>query len=143
MTRLAHRRARIKRIIESGDLGDFLERPDRFSYAEFIDAEAAETHRREYKRLEEFALNKRRSELDIIAYILNLSMNGAKKTHIFREANFGYELFKKYLSYMFGVKLLKEKGGLLYTTEKGKRFLGCWSKITSLLKTGTASIPIY
>lgn len=128
------RRARVKQLVESGDLGDFLERQLQFSYAEIIDAEAAKMHALEYKRFEEICLNKRRSELDIIASILGMSMNGARKTRIFREVNFSYTVFKKYFSYMVGIQLLKEKKGLFYTTEKGAQFLGHWNQITSLLR---------
>lgn len=124
---------RIKRIRERSELGDALAKPAEFSYAEIIDIEAAKTHDLGYKRLKEVALNRRRSELDIVASILNISMNGAKKTNIFRGANLSYTLFKKYLSYMVGTALLKEKKGLFYTTEKGVRFLGLWGQITSLL----------
>ncbi len=131
------RRARVKKIVVSGDLGDFLESQSHFSYAEAIDEEAAGIHALEYKRFKEFVLNKRRSELDIIASILNISMNGAKKTNIFREANLSYTLFKKYLSYMVGIRLLKEKSGLFYTTEKGTKLLGHVGKITSLLYSAT------
>ncbi len=127
------RRAKIKKIIEGSESGDVPAKPVRFSYAEIIDAEAAGTHALEYKRFREVVLNRRRSELDIMASILNISMNGAKKTNIFREANLSYTLFKKYLSYMIGIALLKEKRGLFYTTEKGIKFLGYWGQITSLL----------
>ncbi len=38
------RRARVKQIVESGDLGDFLEKQLPFNYAEVIDAEAVALH---------------------------------------------------------------------------------------------------
>ncbi len=133
MAKMEGRRARIKQIIESGDLGDFLEKQEQFNYAEVIDAEAVALHNLEYRRFKEFTLNRRRSELDIIALILNISMNGVRKSRIFLDANISYTMFRKYLSYMVGIEFLREKKGLYYTTEKGAKFLGHWNQITSLL----------
>ncbi len=133
MAKTEGRRARMKQIIESGDLGDFLEKQEQFNYAEVIDVEAVALHNLEYRRLKEFTLNRRRSELDIIALILNISMNGVRKSRIFLDANISYTMFRKYFSYMVGIRFLKEKRGLYYTTEKGSKFLGHWNQITSLL----------
>ncbi len=111
MTKMEGRRARIKQV---------------------IDAEAVAPHNLEYKRLKEFTLNRRRSELDIIALILNISMDGVKKSRIFLDANISYTMFRKYLYYMVGIEFLREKRGLYYTTKKGAKFLGHWNQIISL-----------
>ncbi len=133
MAKMEGRRARMKQIVESDDLGDFFEKREHFNYAGVIDAEAVASHNQEYERLKEFTLNRRRSELDIIALILNIAMNGVRKSKIFHDANLSYTMYRKYLSYLVGIEFLKVKKGFYYTTEKGSKFLGHWNQITALL----------
>ena len=65
----------------------------------------------------------RRNKIDIAADIIEIAMNGVKKTSIVYLANLNFTIFGQYL------KLLSEKGfievenGLVYTTERGIDFL--------------------
>lgn len=65
----------------------------------------------------------RRHKIDIAADIIEIAMNGVKKTSIVYLANLNFTIFGQYL------KLLSEKGfvevenGLVYTTDRGIDFL--------------------
>jgi len=45
-------------------------------------------------------VNNRRSEIDIIGEILNLSRDGAKKTEILYQGNLSYTQLQKYLPFL-------------------------------------------
>lgn len=53
--------------------------------------------------------NKRRSEIEIIAEILNLSKNGAKKTEILYQCNLSFTQCNNYLSFLIDKDVLEEK----------------------------------
>ena len=70
-------------------------------------------------------LNKRNS-MDIIAEILKVAHDGAKKTHIVYKANLNFKVLEEYLEKMIDsglVTILKEKRNLIKTTEKGVTYL--------------------
>jgi len=82
--------------------------------------------------------NKRRSELQIIEDILNLSRNGAKKTEILYQSNMNFSQLKNYLSVLLKNDILKEniitnnngKFNKIYTTtKKGNNLLEDINKI--------------
>ena len=66
-----------------------------------------------------------RRKLDIIADILNVAMEGAKKTQIMYRANLSYKVFTKYLTEVMEACLLRfEHGKRCYVlTSKGREFL--------------------
>ena len=87
-------------------------------------------------------LNNRRSELDIVIGILNLSKEGAKKTSILYQINLSYAQLQSYLPYLIEKEILEEcfvndngKDHKFYkTTTKGLSLLESAEKINDLLK---------
>ena len=87
-------------------------------------------------------LNNRRSELDIVVDILNLSKDGANKTSILYKTNLSYSQLKNYLSILLEKDILKEvmveqNGRDLKhykTTSKGLNLLELSQEITNLLE---------
>ena len=76
--------------------------------------------------------NKRRSEIQIIGEILDLSKNGAKKTEILYQSNMNFSQLQNYLSYLLEKDILEEsfitndngiKSKIYVTTEKGSDLL--------------------
>jgi len=53
-------------------------------------------------------VNTRRSEIDIIGEILNLSRDGAKKTEILYQGNLSYTQLQKYLPFLVEKDILEE-----------------------------------
>ncbi len=83
-------------------------------------------------------LNNRRSEMEILALMLKVMIDGANKTKILYQANLSYRQLKGYLSFLKKAGFVKErgdkkKGGLFITTSRGNLFLYHWSKIIDLL----------
>lgn len=76
-------------------------------------------------------VNRRRSELDIINEILQISNKGVNKTTILYRCNLSYTQLVKYLNFLLEKNILEEKTSnnngysktLYTTTEKGKDFL--------------------
>ncbi|MCJ7571989.1 MAG: winged helix-turn-helix domain-containing protein [Candidatus Thermoplasmatota archaeon] len=87
-------------------------------------------------------LNNRRSELDIVVDILNLSKDGTNKTSILYKTNLSYSQLKNYLSILLEKDILKEvmveqNGRDLKhykTTSKGLNLLELSQEITNLLE---------
>jgi predicted transcriptional regulator len=87
-------------------------------------------------------VNNRRSELEIIAEILELSKNGAKTTEILYHGYFSYMQLKKYLQYLLEKNILtehfvkNEKGHskVYITTDKGRDLLKNINKTLSYFK---------
>ena len=82
--------------------------------------------------LEEYMFNKRRSEIQIIAEILDLSKNGAKKTEILYQNNMSFSQLQSYLSFLLEKNIIKEsyitkdngiKNKVYITTGKGNDLL--------------------
>ena len=67
----------------------------------------------------------RRSSIEIIANILEIAKDGAKKTRIMYLANLSFDLLKKYLNSLIDKKLLEydSNEGKYRTTKKGLEFL--------------------
>jgi len=53
-------------------------------------------------------VNNRRSEMEIIAEILKLSMNGSKTTELLYQGNLSYTQLKNYLPYLLEKDILKQ-----------------------------------
>ncbi|MDH7594966.1 MAG: winged helix-turn-helix domain-containing protein [Candidatus Bathyarchaeia archaeon] len=81
-----------------------------------------------------------RGRFDIIANILNSSLNGAKKTQLMYKCNLSFKQLGTYLSFLLDKKLLNGKlsrqsrESILYiTTEKGLSFLKAYRTLNALL----------
>ena len=87
-------------------------------------------------------VNNRRSELDIITEILNLSKEGSKKTNILYKSNLSYTQIQSYLPFLIEKDVLEEclvkKKGKDYkyykTTSKGLHLLELAQKTLYYLK---------
>jgi predicted transcriptional regulator len=81
-----------------------------------------------------------RGKIEIMADVLALSTAGIKKTHIMYRANLSYEQITHYLNQLLGKGLLAQDvsdGSHMYrTTEKGREFLACYSRMTDLITDG-------
>ena len=77
---------------------------------------------------------KYRSRTDIIAMILQASMNGATKTRLMYSAYLSYAQVQEYLRYLTERRLLSfEAGTHAYTlTEQGLRFLRVYGEISEI-----------
>jgi predicted transcriptional regulator len=73
-----------------------------------------------------FYLVKYRKKIEIIADILNVAREGAKKTHIIYRGNLSFKVANMYLDVVVKAGLIRfdSKNGHYLLTEKGKRFLG-------------------
>jgi predicted transcriptional regulator len=78
-----------------------------------------------------------RGKIEIMADVLSLSTAGIKKTHIMYKANLSYEQILHYLNQLLGKGLIVQDvtdGALVYrTTEKGREFLHCYSRMSELI----------
>ena len=84
-------------------------------------------------------INNRRSELEILADILRLSKEGAKKTKILYQVNLSYSQLKNYLTFLkernFLDEIYLEDGGRIYkTSERGLELLQNIDKLFSYLR---------
>lgn len=75
-----------------------------------------------------------RSSFEIIAEILRVTKNGAKKTRIMHSCGLSYRFTEKYLALLLETGLLRI-GSSYHTTEKGIRFLQNYQTMELLLKT--------
>jgi len=80
--------------------------------------------------------------MDIIANILRVSDEGAKKTHIMYKCNLSFRQLHAYLDLLIDRRLLKKverkessRQELYVTTSKGKAFLQGYKSIKALLAT--------
>lgn len=71
-----------------------------------------------------FVLGKYRSRLRIIADILRIASDGARKTRIMYQANLSYKLLCQYLEKVVNARLVTfEKGNSYVLTSRGEEFL--------------------
>jgi predicted transcriptional regulator len=78
----------------------------------------------------------RRNDLDICADILEVSRDGAKKTHIVYGANLNFNIVKKYLQKLMDKGFLSQtEGSCFVTTEKGTQFLEKYHNLIIPLKS--------
>ena len=76
-------------------------------------------------------MNNRRSKIEIIGKILDLSKKGAKKTELLYKGNFSYTQLSGYLTFLVNRNILEVKIGkdkeqnskLYHITEKGQKLL--------------------
>jgi len=75
-----------------------------------------------------------RSSFEIIAEILKISKNGAKKTRIMYSCGLSYRFVEKYLGLLLETGLLRI-GNSYHTTDKGIGFLRKYQTLELLLST--------
>jgi predicted transcriptional regulator len=70
-------------------------------------------------------LSKYRNRIEIVADILSIVKNGARKTQIMYKGNLSYKLLTRYLAEVIGAGLVcaGEKANLYQLTQKGEEFL--------------------
>jgi predicted transcriptional regulator len=83
-------------------------------------------------------VNRRRSNIEIIAEMLKIGENGAGKTKIMYNANLSYSQIQKYLGYLisqgFVDKLQLGNPSVTYrVTESGQRLLNSISRVIEML----------
>ena len=78
----------------------------------------------------------RRDRFEIIAEILRVAKNGAKKTCIMYSCNLSHRMTKNFLTSLLETGLLRE-GEAFHTTEKGLQFLQVYQILERLLNTTT------
>jgi predicted transcriptional regulator len=87
-----------------------------------------------------------RGKIEIMADVLALSTAGIKKTHIMYRANLSYEQILHYLNQLLTKGLIAQDvsdGSLVYrTTEKGREFLICYSRMTELITEYESRVPL-
>jgi predicted transcriptional regulator len=138
---------KIKEFIGLLDDTSWDTRTEKLGYIfDLLDIELVEENEKESMWLEDAdlrnnglnSLNTRRSELEILSFILRISMGGANKTKILYRANLSYSQLKNYLTFLKEGDFLKEEGKSkrkkYFTTPKGNLFLYHWTKIINLFK---------
>ena len=75
-----------------------------------------------------------RSSFEIIAEILSISKNGAKKTRIMYSCGLSYRFVQKYLELLLETGLLR-RGSYYQTTDKGMGFLTKYQTLDLLMNT--------
>jgi len=80
---------------------------------------------------------KYRTKIEIIADMLEIAREGAKKTHIIYQGNLSFKLANLYLKALEKAALLafKPENGYYILTEKGKRFVAKFREYCSLAET--------
>ncbi len=73
----------------------------------------------------------RRNNLDIIAEILQITQEGARKTQIVYNANLNFLIVKKYLNNLIEKGLLNKNDTHYYTTDKGRDFIKSYQNFSS------------
>ena len=82
-------------------------------------------------------MGKKRSEIEILADILRVSIEGAKKSHIVYKANLNFEIVRKYLDLLEKSDLITGPEGrnkIFSTTEKGVRYLNHFEAFKDYMK---------
>jgi predicted transcriptional regulator len=86
-----------------------------------------------------------RGKIEIMADVLALSTSGIKKTHIMYRANLSYEQILYYLNQLLSKGLIVQDasdGAIVYrTTEKGREFLACYSRMSELITESYENAP--
>ena len=76
---------------------------------------------------------RKRSDVDIIANILNEAREGAKKTHIMYRCNLSHRQLQAYLKFLLSMGLLASRSDLYETTAKGHKFVDAHRTLKALI----------
>ena len=86
-----------------------------------------------------------RGKIQIMGDVLALATSGIKKTHIMYRANLSYEQVHLYLGELIGKRLIAQdvsSDGVVYrTTEKGREFLLCYTRLVEFLEEEATQEP--
>jgi len=87
---------------------------------------------------------KYRSRTDIIAMILQASMNGATKTRLMYSAYLSYAQVQEYLQYLTDRRLISfdPETHAYKLTEQGLHFLRVYDEISAIVSLKNAEIPV-
>ena len=76
---------------------------------------------------------RRRSDVDIMANILDEAREGARKTRLMYRGNMSYRQLHVYLKLLLGLELLALHSNLYKTTVKGLKFLDAYRTLKALM----------
>lgn len=76
-----------------------------------------------------------RSKLEIMADILSVARNSARKTEIVYKANLNFDRVQRYIDYLKGKGFLEHTGHFYTLTERGEEFLRGYQLMTETLLT--------
>jgi predicted transcriptional regulator len=76
---------------------------------------------------------RKRSDIDIVANILNEARKGARRTRIMYRCNLSHTQLQVYLKLLLGMELLTFNPDLYKTTAKGLEFLDAYRALKALM----------
>ena len=76
---------------------------------------------------------RKRSDIDIMASILNEAHRGARKTNIMYRCNLSHRQLQAYLKLLLGMELLASQSDLFKTTLKGRKFVDAYRTLKALM----------
>lgn len=82
----------------------------------------------------------RRNDLDIIADILRVARDGAKKTRIVYQANLNFNIIKKYLKRMTDLGLIEVSDRLYYSTDKAQIYLNGYDLLRDTIEVPVSEV---
>jgi predicted transcriptional regulator len=80
-----------------------------------------------------YRLLRKRSDIDIMANILDETRKGARKTHIMYRCNLSHRQLQAYLKLLLGMELLTCRSDLFKTTLKGRKFVDAYRTLKALM----------
>jgi predicted transcriptional regulator len=96
----------------------------------------------------ELSSSRKRSDVDIIASILEEARKGAKKTRIMYRCNLSHRQLRVYLKLLLDMKLLmsiseerERKTNFYQATTKGRNFLDAYCKLKELMRADARWLP--
>ena len=82
-------------------------------------------------------MGKKRSDIEILADILKVANDGAKKSHIVYKANLNFKIVRNYLNILKNSGLIagpEGRSNLYQTTEKGVEYINHFETFKTLMK---------
>ena len=76
---------------------------------------------------------RKRSDIDIMANILDEARRGARKTRIMYRCNLSHRQLQAYLKLLLGMGLLASQSALFKTTVKGRKFVDAYGTLKALM----------
>ena len=76
---------------------------------------------------------RKRSDIDIMANVLDEARKGSRKTRIMYRGNMSHKQLRVYLKLLLGLELLTLHSNLYKTTAKGLKFLDAYRTLKALM----------
>jgi predicted transcriptional regulator len=76
---------------------------------------------------------RKRSDIDIMANILDEARRGARKTRIMYRCNLSHRQLQAYLKLLLGMELLASQSDFFQTTVKGRKFVDAYRALKALM----------